>query len=249
MAVVNVYTLSIRRWLKRHWIWSIAPTLLLALVWSGYEIKKENNMPPPLVFLIPSNYFGPVFFLFGQIDGVDVQPDPLGQAVTIPANGILKVKAPVEKVMGRSKEGYRATYMIAAAPNGNRQILKVFAGSQRNEDGSFSDTYFDENTKVKQYPSAVSAGKQPFYYLSEKEKNELMVFGHGGCAHQEFTPKDDPNAKSPACGKFLVLTPNQYLKKPDFLWEEFAHRFSSIDALVKQANEALAEKKAFYKLS
>jgi hypothetical protein len=32
------------------------------------------------------------------------------------------------------------------------------------------------------------------------------------------------------------------------MWEEFAHPFSSIDDLIKQANEALVEKKSFYKL-
>ena len=205
-------------------------------------------MPPPLVFLIPADYFGPVFFFFGQPDGVDVQPDPLGQAVTIPANGILKIKAQVDDVMGKSREGYRATYMVQVVRDGKRKVLKTHGDSRKDEKGEWFTFYFDENWKSHQFPTAGASGKPRFYYFNKQELDETMVFQHGGCAHQEFYPTGDTKSKAPACGKFLLTSPNQYLKLPDFMWEEFSRSFSSIEDLIKQANEALIEKKAFYKL-
>ena len=235
--------------IKRRWILGAVGILFFAVLWGGYHsLKKDEVMPPPLVFLIPADYFGPVFFFFGQPDGLDVQPDPLGQAITVPNNGVLKIKAPVEDVMGKSREGYRATWMVSVARNGARKVINVYAGGGQNAEGVFFESYFDEKTQIHKFPAAIPAGKPPFYYLNEKEKDEPMIFAHGGCAHQEFYPAGDTKAKAPACGKFLILSPNQYVKKPDFLWEEFAHRFSSIGALIKQANEALIEKKEFYKL-
>lgn len=251
MAVTNTNSLAQPDvWFKRRWVWVLFGLFAIAAMWSGQHIfKKEKTMPPPLVFLIPADYFGPVFFFFGQPDGVDVQPDPLGQSVMIPSNGVVKIKANVEAVMGQSREGYRATWMVSISPSSARKVINIYVGGDRNEDGIFYESYFDDKTQLHKYPAAIPAGKPPFYFLTEQAKNEPMVFAHGGCSHQDFYPVGDVKAKAPACGKFLLLSPNQYIKKPDFLWEEFAHRFSSIDALVKQANEALAEKKAFYKLS
>jgi hypothetical protein len=241
--------LPVRPWFKRRWVWLAFGVLLAALAWGGNKLFKDSTMPPPLVFLIPADYFGPVFFFFGQPDGVDVQPDPLGQAVKIPANGILKIKALADDVMGRSREGYRATYMVQLTKDGKRKVLKMYGGGTRDETGKIIEYYFDENSKLFKFPPAdEKSGQHPFYYFSGLERDEAMVFSHGGCAHQEFYPTGDTKAKPPACGKFLLVSPNQYLKLPDFMWEEFAHSFSSIDDLIKQANEALAQKKVFYKL-
>ena len=204
-------------------------------------------MPPPLVFLIPADYFGPVFFFFGQPDGVDVQPDPLGQAVTIPANGILKIKADSSDLVAPfSNEKQRPLYWVSVSKTGQRKVMKYNSGSWKDENGRWFDSYLDETAKLKKFPEI--EGKHPYYYYSDSQRNEFMIFQHGGCAHQEFYPTGDTKAKSPACGKFLVATPNQHLDLPSFIWEQFAHPFSSIDDLIKQANEALAEKKAFYKL-
>lgn len=238
-----------RPWQQRLWARWLGGLLLLTLLWGGYRIYKDITMPPPLVFLIPDDYFGPVFFFFGQPDGQDVQHDPLGNAVAIPANGILKIKAKVGDVMGNSREGYRATWMVAVSKHGERKVMKLHGDTRQDENGEWLSFYADENTHLHKFPAATEENKKPrFYYFTEQERKETMVFEHGGCAHQEFIPDNDPTAKTPACGKFLVVSPNQYLKLPDFMWEEFAHPFSSIDDLIKQANEALVEKKAFYKL-
>lgn len=234
-------------WLQRHRV-LLASLLLLPLLWGGYRIYKDITMPPPLVFLIPEGYFGPVFFLFGQPDGVDVQPDPLGNAVTIPANGILKIKARSKDVMGSSREGYRAIWMISVSKTGQRKVLKMHGGANQDEKGNWSTFYFDENTVLHQWPTASQVGKPQFYYFTERERNEPMVFAHDGCKDQGFVPPNDANAVAPACGKFLLVSPNQYLNLPDFMWEEFAHPFYSIGDLILQADEALVQKKAFYKL-
>lgn len=53
--------------------------LILIIFSIIFFIKNKNStMPPPLVYLIPEEYFGPVFVFFGQKDGVDMSPDPLG---------------------------------------------------------------------------------------------------------------------------------------------------------------------------
>lgn len=57
-------------------------------------------MPPPFAYLIPADYFGPVVTLFGQPGGVEMQPDPLGQAVEVPETGVVKVRARRQDVMG-----------------------------------------------------------------------------------------------------------------------------------------------------
>ena len=107
-------------WMKKPFAKLLFVVLLFAACWGGYRAYKDMTMPPPLVFLIPAEYFGPVFFFFGQPDGVEMQSDPLGQAVTIPSNGVLKIRAQVNDVMGQSREGYRATWMISVASDGEQ---------------------------------------------------------------------------------------------------------------------------------
>ena len=239
--------LALRQRFKWRWIWFVSLSLLFGLLWGSHKINKKNDMPPSLVFLIPAEYFGPVFFFFGQSDGVDVLPDPLGHAVTVPLNGVLKLKENLNDLVPSFNDAKkRPLVWVSIDKQGNRKLLKYNSGSWQNINGKWFDSYLDETSKLNEFPAI--DGEHPYYYYNERQRDELMAFENGGCAHQKFTPKDDPKATTPACGKFLVLSPNQYLKKPDFLWEEFAHRFSSIDALIKQANEALIEKKVFYKL-
>jgi hypothetical protein len=73
---------------------------LLILILSGLAASvifacesKGNSMNKPLVYLIPEENIGPVFVFFGQSDGLDSLPDPLGNAVIVPANGVIKLKA------------------------------------------------------------------------------------------------------------------------------------------------------------
>jgi hypothetical protein len=67
-------------------------------------------MPRPLVYLVPVNYRGPIFVLFGQEHGIETQPDPLGRAVTIPENGIVLLRGKVDEIIAEDSEGNRNIY-------------------------------------------------------------------------------------------------------------------------------------------
>ena len=213
-------------------------------------------MPPPLVFLIPDTYFGPVFFFFGQPDGVDLQRDPLGNAVRVPENGVVKIKASVHDAMGQSSEHHWATYMVSVAKDGTRKVMIVNGDTYRDDNGELMNLYSDENSRLHdKFPS--SKAKGAFYYFTEAQKNEYMVFNHQGCPNQIFAPHIDEvmtgkmtadEAGVPACGKFLVVSPNQFLSLPDFMWDDLDHAYESIQQFVDQANRTLIQKRTYYKL-
>ena len=203
-------------------------------------------MPPPLVFLIPDTYFGPVFFFFGQPDGVDLQRDPLGNAVRVPENGVVKLKARAKDVVTKSTKDYRSVYMISVAKDGTRKVMILHGDTYRDDNGELMNFYHDENSRLHdKFPS--SEAKGAFYYFTEAQKNEYMVFNHDSCAHQ-FGDDNDPPEKVIACGKFLVVSPNQFLSLPKFMWDKLQHHYSSIQQFVDQANETLIQKRAYYKL-
>lgn len=236
-----------KAWLTRTPNRWLALLLLAACSYGLVQLYKEFTMPPPLVYLIPEDYFGPVFVFFGQEDGVDVQPDPLGNSVWVPENGVVKVKQKTSEVLGNSREGYRATYTISISKHGERKVMKVHGSAERDENGIWKTYYFDENTRLHEFPAGSEIGKPRFYYFTEAEKNERMVFNHDGCAHQ-FSSDNESNGKSPACGKFLVVSPNEYLNLPIFMWRELQHPYSSIQQFVNEANERIKKKKEYYHL-
>lgn len=223
--------------------------LLACSIYGLNHIYKEITMPPPLVYLIPEDYFGPVFVFFGQKDGVDLQPDPLGMAVTVPENGVVKIKASVDDVLPEPSEGHRNLYWVAVAKTGTRRILKVSAKAIQDFEGRWFNIYYDEQGLPHKHQAEFQIGERhPFYYFSEKERDENMIFGHGGCKHQNFTAKDEINDESPSCGKFLVISPNVYLTMPRWLWENTGRQYTSIGEFIEEANRRLLQKKEFYKL-
>jgi hypothetical protein len=238
----------------------LLPVWFIAVSYGAYRLYKEmTTMPPPLVFLIPADYFGPVFFFFDQPDGVDVQPDPLGNAVNVPENGVVKIKARISEVMGNSKEGYRATYVVSIDKAGKRKILKLTVGAQQDEsNGSKFTGYIDESLKLQKFPYDSETLKVPGYYLFPKETwDERMIFRQDSCKHQNFTnvpmpgPGEPPvrkNDPSPVCGKLLVITPNEFDKLPKWMWQEAQREFDSIESFVEEANERVKMKKEYYKL-
>ena len=233
-------------WLKKpRYLW-LALILLAAIAYGGNKIHKEVTMPPPLVFLIPDTYFGPVFFFFGQPDGVDLQRDPLGNAVRVPENGVVKIKASVHDAMGQSSEHYRATYMISVAKDGTRKVMIMNGDTYRDDNGELMNFYVDENSRLHdKFPS--SEAKGAFYYFTEAQKNERMVFNHHGCPNQ-FSEYNAPPEKVTACGKFLVVSPNQFLTLPKFMWDDLEHAYESIQQFVDEANARVLQKRAYYKL-
>jgi hypothetical protein len=232
--------------MNRRYLLLLLP--LLALCYGGYIKYKEITMPPPLVFLIPDEYFGPVFFLFGQPDGVDVQRDPLGNAVRVPENGIVKLKDRSGHLVGESSESHRAVYMVSVSKTGERKILKESIGQQQNDDGSWWAGYIDENGKVNKFPFDRATKKVPSVFLFPvSTRDEKMVLQHDICANQ-FREPDDPPEKVTACGKFLVVSPNQFVNSPDFMWDKLQHNFYSVSQLVDEANVTASEKRKYYKL-
>ncbi|WP_150118564.1 hypothetical protein [Collimonas fungivorans] len=237
---------AMRIWLTRKRNLWLAFFLLAALSYGTVRFYKEITMPAPLVFLIPDSYIGPVFFFFGQADGVDVKSDPLGKAVWVPENGVVKLKAPVDEVMGDSTPGHRATYMVSVSKTGERKILKMHGDAAQDDDDKWFTFYFDENTQIHKFPTASESGKSRFYYFTDVQKNEPMVFNHGSCSHQDFIPDNDATAEAPACGKFLVVSPNQYLTLPDWMWKNLQHAYSSIQSFETEANQRVQLKKEYY---
>ena len=202
-------------------------------------------MPSPLVYLVPDTYVGPVFVFFGQKDGIELQTDPLGKSVTVPDNGIIKIKQPMASAVGESNSGRQNIYFIRVSKNGDRKVIKIVSNTQRDNDGELFEVYYDEQGKGHKF--LIDKSSKPFYYFSEHEKNEKMIFAHEGCQNQLFIPDNSPNMEPPDCGKFLVMSPNQFLSKPDWVWEDLQHPYSSIDQLIQEANRVKKMKEKFIK--
>lgn len=206
--------------------------------------KKSAQALPPLVHLIPEGYFGPVFVLFGQKDGVEMMPDPLGQAVLVPENGIIKIKKDVDSILDEKKPDYQNMFWVSISKNGTRKKMIVNLNTMKDENWKSYEVYYDENgTPHKNYITS-----ENFHYFSEKQKDEKMIFGHGECGQDNFRPENDKITKSPACGIFLIISPNAYLNLPDWMWMDAHHQYSSVQQLVEESNQRLKKKKIFYKI-
>jgi nuclear transport factor 2 (NTF2) superfamily protein len=226
--------------------------LLVVLCYCGYREYKTITMPPPLVILIPDTYFGPVFFLFGQPDGVALERDPLGNAVHVPRNGIVKIKDRVENALRSTSvwnsDEQRGLYMVSISASGSRKILKIDMGIQQDDDGSWWTGYLDETWTFHKIPfNHDTETRSSVFLLPESIRSEQLVMAQDTCTHQ-FGDYDDPKEKVTACGKFLVASPIQYEKMPNFMWEQLQHHFASVGQLVDEANTTAIEKRKFYKL-
>ena len=203
-------------------------------------------MPSPLVYLIPEKFIGPVFVFFGQTDGIETQTDQLGNAVWVPENGVIKLKGNVDSLISKPNGRTPNIYWVQVAKDGSRKIMKIHGNTYKDENGNWADYYYDEAGKPHHF---IQTKENPeFYYFSEKEKNETMIFGHESCRHQEFTSNNEPSAKPPTCGKFLVISPKEYLRMPRWLWQDTRRSYSSIQEFTEEANERLKIKRHYYKL-
>ena len=112
-------TAAVKRLFNYKWIGLL---LVVALAYGSHYIYKELTMPPPLVYLIPEDYVGPVFVFFDQPDGVELMPDPLGHAVKVPENGLVKLRATVEEAIP-SNEGAtkQVLFWVAVSKEGRRR--------------------------------------------------------------------------------------------------------------------------------
>lgn len=235
-------TAAVSRLLKYKWIGLL---LVAALAYATHAIYKEYTMPPPLVYLIPEDYFGPVFVFFGQADGVELIPDPLGHAVKVPENGLVKLRARSDEAVP-SKKGAtkRGLFWMKVSKDGNRRIFIVVGPIEKNKAGGQSRYFADENSKTLVFP--LEEGQPDFHFFTEAKKNERMIFDHGGCKHQGFIPEQESQSNEPSCGKFLVMSPNEAMKIPYWIWDRLGGKYTSIQELEKDLNEVVEKKKAFY---
>ena len=229
-------TAALKRLLKYKWIGLL---LLAASAYGAHHIYKEYTMPPPLVYLIPEDYFGPVFVFFGQPDGVELIRDPLGHAVKVPENGLVKVRVSSDNAVPSSKGATKqALFWIAISKDGSRRNFMVSGPTQKNEEGVFLRQYADLNSKqILRFP--IKENEPPFYYFTEAQKNERMIFEHGGCKHQGFILEKESKSKEPSCGKFLVMSPNEVMKKPYWIWHDLSGEYTSIKELEKDLNKIM----------
>lgn len=214
---------------------------LLILILSGLAASvicacesKGNSMNKPLVYLIPEEYIGPVFVFFGQSDGIETLPDPLGNAVIVPANGVIKLKASATVLINNDVKDKRNIYWIKVLRSGERKIMLVSNNTSVAENGGSVDSYYDEQGILHRH--SMKGSVDPFYYFNSDQKKERMIFEHGSCKHQKFSAPNEPESNWPACGKFLVISTNEYFKKPAWLWDETSEDYNSIQELEAEAN-------------
>ena len=233
---------AIKRLLKYKWIGFL---LLAASAYGAHHIYKEYTMPPPLVYLIPEDYFGPVFVFFSQPDGEELISDPLGQAVKVPENGLVKLRASVDEAIPSNEgETKQVLFWVAVSKDGSRRNFVVSVPEAgRNEKDEMVGYYADSNLRMQTF--LVTDDLPPFYYFTEAQKNEPMIFNNGGCKHQGFIPEQESDSKRPSCGKFLVMSPNDILNIPYWMWDRLGGKYSSIQELEKDLNEVAEKKKTF----
>lgn len=196
-------------------------------------------MPPTFIFLIPEDYFGPVFVFFERSDGVDMQPDPSGHSVTVPANGIVKIRAPLKEVSGSGAEGKPAAYYFSVSRDGVRRKMKVFVGTYQDtkHDRWYSEYIFEDNTIRKFFFSDDESGEYKFF--SNAVKSERMIFGRDACDDNFNDLEDKPGG--PYCGQFFVASPNEVMALPERAWEDFYGRRNSIQEAIDEGNQRLKE--------
>jgi hypothetical protein len=235
------------RWLRSHYIFTSLLLLSAGLV--SVKLYSELTMPPPLVYLIPEDFFGPIFVLYNQQDGVDPLPDPLGQAVKAPENGLVKIRTSFRDTVSTAADA-RPFIMVKVSPDGQRKILFIHGAAQRNDAGSWESIFIDDQGTLHRIPSPSEIGKPSFYYFSDAQRTESMVFRATGCAYQKFSPKAVPSSTtSQPCGKFLVLTPNmvdtfgEAETPPEWMWDNLDGEYDSVRRLETDLNEVMKKKK------
>ena len=224
---------------RRRWWW--LPLFLLVVLVGSYSLKdKFMPRPSPFVYLIPADYFGPVVTYFGQPDGVEMKPDPLGHAVDVPKTGIVKVRARRQDVMGISEDGYLATYFVSVAPEG-RKVMKVLTDVYR-DDGAFWQGVIDDTPAMTRYEIGTE-GKGNYDHLPKNLQNERMISSRQGCRFRFINA--DEASKQAGCDEFLVISPNEDMETGDWMWGNFGSYFESLEDFSAKIAE-IQQRKAEY---
>ncbi|MGY0653091.1 hypothetical protein ACW7GZ_14780 [Luteimonas sp. A537] len=219
--------------------------LLLAAAWAAYRIYQDDATPPPFVYLIPDDYFGPIVTFFGQPGGIEMKPDPLGRAVDVPDSGLIRIRAERQDVMGISGKDYRATYFVSIAPDGSRKIMKVLTDVYR-EKGVWWQGVIDEGANMTRYDIG-EATKGNFEHLPEYLRDEHMVAARQGCRFR-FVNADEESQKA-GCDEFVVISPDKDMEIGNWLWGDFGSYFESLDAFTEHVRNIQHKKQTYIEAS
>ena len=142
----------------------------------------KDAMKPAVVFLVPEAFIGPVFVVFSQANGQDLKLDPLGVSLTVPENGLIKVKASRNEVLTKSMNfTKRNVYWITVNNAGQRSNMPYQGGGGRDYDKEVDWTwYIDTQNQAKQmifdeklYPKTNDA---EFYFLTKAQAKLKTVY-------------------------------------------------------------------------
>ena len=217
---------------------------VMLLLFFGFVTVKGDSAVKPIVYLIPDNFIGPVYVFFGQKDGVDVVPDSLGNAVTVPRTGVVKLRATVPDLISTDRSK-RNIYWVSVSKEGKRHILWIVNELAKDEDGEWIYSYFDESGNPHVAKGATADGY--LTHIPENRRNNRMVMEHDSCKHQRFVSPSTPDTLTPACAKFLIASPNEYRQMPDWMWVNTNHEYKSINEFEIEAEERASKIEALYK--
>ena len=191
-----------------------------------------------LVFLIPTEYFGPVVAIFDQPDGVVPEDEINAQVVRVPENGIIKIKTKAKFSATHPEYPNWQVLFFSIDGKGNRSLLPqalgvgvegaVDKGGNRQAVFSFADTrgtlqhvrYPFPNRKLQEEVMYEHAGPGP------------SIFAHGSCqdrgfyrwpaeesgeAHWKRITTDPNNYGVPHCAEFIVGPPLPMMKWPGWM--------------------------------
>ena len=153
----------------------------------------KDAMKPAVVFLVPEAFIGPVFVVFSQANGQDLKLDPLGVSLTVPENGLIKVKASRNEVLTKSMNfTKRNVYWITVNNAGQRSNMPYQGGGGRDYDKEVDWTwYIDTQNQAKQmifdeklYPKTNDA---EFYFLTKAQVKLKTVYSWNTCRADIWT--------------------------------------------------------------
>ncbi|TCM69248.1 hypothetical protein EC844_103195 [Acinetobacter calcoaceticus] len=219
-----------------------------------------DAMKPAVVFLMPEDFIGPVFVVFSQEDGQDLKPDPLGVSLSVPENGLLKVKASQKDVLTKGMNYQkRNVYWISLNKDGQRSNLPYQGGGGRdyekkinwvwyiNSDNQAKQMIFDE----KLYPKS---NDPEFYFLSNGQVKSKTVYFWDSCdayiwknKHELELYRRDKNidkerhGEAKSCMQFSISYPkmedeelNNEVFLGDYSLPEFEQKLDEIKPLRQQ---------------
>ena len=147
----------------------------------------KDLMKPPVVFLIPENFIGPVFVVFDQEDGQALKPDPLGLSLTVPENGLIKVNTSKNAVLTKGMNyDKRNVYWVTITKDGQRINMPYHSNVRTDHEKRLNwFWYIDQNNQAKQivlddklHPKT---NDKDFYYFNQEQLKLKTTYSWDSC--------------------------------------------------------------------